>query len=100
MKHPEPWRKAAIAVWAIAIAAVCLRLACSRTPSWQNVYLVYDNAARNWLDGVDLYRNTNFDYRYSPLFAVALGPFTWLPLKIGSILWRLVSAAAFLAALA
>ena len=99
VKHPAFWKKFAFAAWAIAIVVVCVRIGCSRTATWQDVYPVYDSAARNWINGVDLYRNTAFDYRYSPLFAAALAPTTWLPLKVASILWRLFSATAFLCAL-
>jgi len=67
--------------------------------SAKGVYPVYQNAARSWLDGQDLYRNAAFDYRYAPAFAAALAPATWLPLKIASIFWRVLSAAAFVAAL-
>ena len=49
--------------------------------------------------GRDLYRNSKFDYRYSPLFAAALGPMSMLPLKVGSIVWRLVTVSVLLGAL-
>jgi len=87
-----------IAVWGIAIIAVCGRVALTKS-SRQDLFPVYQNAGKAWLNGQDLYRNSEFDYRYSPLFAAAMAPMARLPAKLASISWRLLSVFCFLAAL-
>src|SRR5438477_1767370 len=84
-----------IAVWGIAIIAVCGRVALTKS-SRQDLFPVYQNAGKAWLNGQDLYRNSEFDYRYSPLFAAAMAPMARLPLKLASISWRLLSVFCFL----
>jgi len=87
-----------IAVWGIAIIAVCGRVALTKSCR-QDLFPVYQNAGKAWLNGQDLYRNSEFDYRYSPLFAAAMAPMARLPAKLASISWRLLSVFCFLAAL-
>src|SRR5207237_8235356 len=87
-----------IAVWGIAIIAVCGRVALTKS-SRQDLFPVYQNAGKAWLNGQDLYRNSEFDYRYSPLFAAAMAPMARLPAKLASISWRLLSVFCFLAVL-
>ena len=60
-----------MAVWIIATVAVCGRVALTK-PSRQDLFPVYQNAGQEWLNGQDLYRNSKFNYRYSPLFAAAM----------------------------
>ena len=91
-------RRLVIAIWVVAIIAVCGRVALTRS-SRQDLFPVYQNAGQAWLNGEDLYRNSKFDYRYSPLFAAAMTPAARLPLKLASISWRLLSVFCFLAAL-
>ena len=76
--------------------AVCGRVAFNKTVTRQDLFPVYQNAGQSWLIGHDLYHEAKFDYRYSPLFAAAITPISILPLKIGSILWRLISIGIFL----
>jgi hypothetical protein len=76
--------------------AVCGRVAFNKTATRQDLFPVYQNAGQSWLTGHDLYREAKFDYRYSPLFAAAVTPLSILPLKIGSILWRLIGIGIFL----
>jgi Glycosyltransferase family 87 len=90
-----PARLVAI-VWALAIVAVCGRIALNKSPTRQDLFPVYQNAGHSWLAGQDLYRDAKFDYRYSPLFAATVVPISILPLKIGSILWRLIGISVFL----
>jgi len=87
-----------IAIWVIATIAVCGRVALTKS-SRQDLFPVYQNAGQAWLNGQDLYRNSKFDYRYSPLFAAAMAPMARLPEKLASISWRLLSVSCFLAAL-
>src|SRR5205823_1350752 len=67
-------------------------------------YLTFANTARNWVAGKGLYRqcdNSGFfdDYRYSPVVACSLVPFSMLPDRVGSVAWRLVNLGVFLGAL-
>ncbi len=87
-----------IAIWVIATIAVCGRVALTKS-SRQDLFPVYQNAGQAWLNGQDLYRNSKFDYRYSPLFAAVMAPMARLPPKLASISWRLLSIFCFLAAL-
>ena len=87
-----------MAIWIIATVGVCGRVALTKS-SRQDLVPVYQNAGQAWLNGQDLYRNSKFDYRYSPLFAAAMTPMAKLPLKLASISWRLVGVVCFLAAL-
>jgi hypothetical protein len=94
------WEQLAIILWAVVLAAVCGRGLLS--PRLHTVYPIYAAAARHWLDGDDLYQLLDgYDcYRYSPLVAVAFVPFGPLPGALGGVLWRLLNAGVYLAALA
>lgn len=88
----------ALILWTLAVLAVGSRIAFT-SPTRQNLFPVYQNAALSWSAGRDLYRDSPFDYRYSPLFAAAVVPLSTLPVKVASILWRVIGLAAFLASL-
>lgn len=48
-------------------------------------------ASRSLVEGKDIYAITYFDgfhYLYSPLFAILLLPFTWLPAPVAGTLWK------------
>jgi hypothetical protein len=83
-------------IWALAIIAVCGRIAFNNSPKRQDLFPVYQNAGHSWLAGQNLYGDAKFDYRYAPLFAATVAPISILPLKIGSILWRLIGISVFL----
>jgi hypothetical protein len=96
--------KGALLLWALALAIICVRsMVSSRSHS---LYPIFANAARNWMAQSDLYTvgpgpEGGLDcYRYSPLVAAALTPFSLLPDALGGILWRLLNAGALVAALA
>ncbi len=69
-----------------------------------SVYPIFAEAARGWCAGHDLYPApppAGLDqFRYSPLVAALLVPFTVLPESLGGVAWRLVNAAVYLGALA
>lgn len=96
----DRWEKAAGVVWAGALLAVCVRLALSAR--YLGVYPIFAAAGRAWPAGQGLYRLVDHldYYRYSPLVAVMLVPFSLLPDWLGGIVWRLVNAGVYLAALA
>jgi hypothetical protein len=91
----------AVLVWSGVVGFVCVRAAIQ--PSKHTVYPIFARAGGHWLSGKNLYFPDLSEpfldpYRYSPLVAAALVPFHSLPDEIGGILWRLLNAAAFLAA--
>jgi Glycosyltransferase family 87 len=93
-----PWQRLAIAVWMTVLLAICIRgLLNARTNS---VYPIFARAARDFLAGADLYRVSDAPYRYSPLVAALLVPFSVWPDHIGGVLWRLLNAALYLTAFA
>src|SRR5205809_2993978 len=87
-------------VWLGALLAVCVRLLVSAR--YLGVYPIFASAGRAWPAGQDLYRLVdNLDYyRYSPLVAILLVPFSVFPDWLGGILWRLFNTAVYLGALA
>ncbi|HLJ94038.1 MAG TPA: glycosyltransferase 87 family protein [Gemmataceae bacterium] len=89
--------------WAIAVWATILIVLCTRgllRPGSNSVYPIFANAARHFLAGTDLYEKTDGPYRYSPLVAGLLVPFSLCSDSLGSLLWRLLNAAVYLGSLA
>lgn len=85
-------------VWGIVVAVVGVR-----TVIWlrsNNCVQTYFEAGRNWYDGEELYQRLNDTCRYSPTVHAALVPFSFIPERLGSVLWRLLGAAVFIAGLA
>lgn len=93
-------QKAAGCIWAAALLFCCVKTFVA--PQSHNVYPIFANAARKWLAGEDLYRlRPGLDvYRYSPLVTALLTPFGLLPERVGGVIWRLLNAGIYLAALA
>lgn len=93
--------RAALVVWALLLVGVSARVAFSK-PASQTVVPIYLNGSQRWVDGDDLYASQPpLDlYRNPPGFAAAFVPFTLLSEKVAGIVWRILSAAVFLAALA
>ena len=63
LRRPR-WEQVAVAVWLTILLVVCLRCLVSSQSS--TVYPIFAQAARNWLDGTDLYSPGHDPYRYSP----------------------------------
>ncbi len=57
-------------------------------PYSHSVYPIYTPASRRWWLGEDIYVRLVDYYRYSPLFAILLTPFTILPDCWGGSLWK------------
>lgn len=98
------WGKVAIAGWLLVLCVISVRLTFA-APRSANVYQTFVNASQYWLEGHDLYCQIAADghlddYRYSPSVAVLLVPLSLLPDRVGGILWRWLSAAILLGALA
>src|SRR5438046_2044679 len=97
------WERTAIAVWTAVLLVICARA--FFWPANRTVYPIFSGSAQLWWSSADLYepnRPTTVQggYRYSPAFAILLTPFAVFPDTLGGVLWRLVSTAALIAALA
>jgi hypothetical protein len=78
----------AIILWSITFLVLCGRALVSRVDI-HSVFPVFISAARNWLNGGDLYvRGRAEDFRYSPIVAAFFVPFDLLPIRLGDFLWR------------
>jgi hypothetical protein len=83
------WETAGLIVFAALTLGVILRLWLEPDPRRQNLYLkVFAPAAQAFVDGRDLY-TLEGGFRYPPVAAAATVPFTWLPDRLGSVVWRL-----------
>jgi hypothetical protein len=91
-------RRAAVAVWTALLLVLCIRGL--HNPRRNSVYPIFAGAARNFLAGADLYRVADGPYRYSPMVATLFVPFSLWPDSVGGVLWRLLNASIYLAALA
>lgn len=85
--------QAAVLVWVLALTVVCIRVLVDRLERG-NVYLVFAQAGRDWLQGESLYYDAAYLFRYPPAAAVLFAPFAQLPDRLGGLLWRLLGVAA------
>lgn len=97
------WERLALVVWCGLLLGIGVRSLF--WPRVHSVYPIFIDAARNWQAGEELYwpyRPPNgLDlYRYSPLVAALLVPFTVFPDSLGGTLWRLLNAGVYLGGLA
>lgn len=90
----------AATVWIVALLVIGIRILIN--PRMHSVYPIYSNAGASWRDGASLYRPSEKSpdvYRYSPIIAVLMAPFSLLPARTGEMLWRILNVGAYLAAL-
>jgi hypothetical protein len=94
----DPWVRLAVLAWLVALAFIGGR--CALRPRSHTLYTTWAGAGHDWVVGRDLYRNTwewhQDQFRYSPLVAVLLVPFSYLPESLGGVVWRLLNAAVML----
>src|SRR5207245_341131 len=91
-------QRLAISIWATILIVICIRGLLN--PRANSVYPIFAGAARSFLAGTDLYSPVQGPYRYSPLVAALLIPFSFCPDNIGGVLWRLLNATVYLGVLA
>jgi Glycosyltransferase family 87 len=84
-----------IALWAAVLLGISIRIGLSSHS--HDVFGTYADAGHRWTASQPLYTYTR-GFVYSPLVAAFFAPFSWLPIALGSVLWRLSNAAIFLAA--
>lgn len=83
-------------LWILALLGICIRIGFA--PHSHDVFGTYLDAGRKWLAGESLYTYTR-GFVYSPLVAAFFSLFSWLPVSLGSTLWRLLNAALFIGAI-
>jgi hypothetical protein len=83
-----------VVLWAAVLLGICIRIGLVSRD--HDVFATYANAGRKWISSQPLYSYTR-GFVYSPLIAALFGLFSWFPLWLGGILWRLLTASIFLA---
>jgi hypothetical protein len=96
---PVRW---ALTFWIILAAALCVKTALCG--GGHSVYPQFAAASRHWWADKSLYDDYTTTegidgYRYSPAFAVAFTPMTYLPWGTGKMLWDLLSVGLLVLAL-
>jgi hypothetical protein len=82
-----------IGIWAAVLLAISIRI--GLLSHSHDVFQTYVEAGRKWAAAQPLYSYTR-GFVYSPLVAAFLALFSWLPVPLGSVLWRLLTAAIFI----
>jgi hypothetical protein len=86
------WMQLAITLWvAIALAHAVKTLS---DPLTHSVYPIFHEAGRAWWEGRSIYHDLDGgknEFFYSPAFAVALTPLSFLPLPIAAVTWSWLS---------
>ena len=85
-----------IGLWAAVLLGISIRIGFFSHS--HDVFGTYADAGHEWTASQPLYTYTR-GFVYSPLVAAFFAPFSWLPIALGSVLWRLLNAAMFLAAI-
>src|ERR1700675_3316735 len=85
-----------IALWAAVLLGISIRIGLSSHS--HDVFGTYADAGHRWTASQPLYTYTR-GFVYSPLVAAFFAPFSWLPISLGSVLWRLLTAAIFVGAI-
>jgi hypothetical protein len=85
-----------IGLWTAVLLGICIRIGFFSHA--HDVFATYADAGRRWSSSLPIYTYTR-GFVYSPLVAAFFAPFSWLPISLGSVLWRLVNAAVFLGAI-
>src|ERR1700730_12088353 len=85
-----------IGLWTAVLLGISIRIALFSHS--HDVFGTYEDAGRRWAASQPLYSYTR-GFVYSPLVAAFFAPFSWLPISLGSVLWRLLNAALFVGAI-
>src|SRR5262245_50464162 len=89
----------AVTAWAIVLATVAIAVVAGKSGK---LYPTFAAAGEHFRHAEPLYGDVPAGqdiYRYSPLVAAAMAPWTYVPPLIGEVLWRWLQAIAFLFAL-
>lgn len=82
-----------IGLWSAVLIGILIRIGLFSHS--HDVFGTYADAGRKWATSQSLYSYTR-GFVYSPLAAAFFAAFSWLPLPLGSVLWRLLNAAVFI----
>jgi hypothetical protein len=96
------WERTAVMIWTVILVVVCIRVSIS--PRAHSVFPIFSTAGLHWRLGQELYYPQFFDpqldvFRYSPLAAAFMTPWSVFSDHVGSVLWRLFNAVLYLGAL-
>lgn len=83
-------------LWAAVLLGIWIRVGLFSHS--HDVFGTYADAGRKWTASQPLYSYTR-GFVYSPLVAAFFAPFSWLPISLGSVLWRVLNAALFVGAI-
>jgi hypothetical protein len=83
-------------LWAAVLLGILIRVGLFSHS--HDVFGTYADAGRKWTASQPLYSYTR-GFVYSPLVAAFFAPFSWLPISLGPVLWRLLNAALFVGAI-
>ena len=95
------WMRLAVAAWAILLAITIFKPLAR--PVSGTIYPTYAHAGEEFDAERRLYdvpHPYTDNFRYSPLVAAGFVPFSWLPLGVGGMLWRMACAAVFVSGVA
>ena len=92
---PATCRKIALAAWAVFIALAVN--ACVHPSQHTNYSPCFESGCKAWWNGENMYDHhvVPSDFRYGPLFAVALTPLAMLPTWLGGLLWNWLNLGLF-----
>jgi len=85
-----------IGLWVAVLLGIWIRIGLFSHS--HDVFGTYADAGRKWSASEPLYSYTR-GFVYSPLVAAFFAPFSWLPIALGSVLWRVLNVAIFVGAI-
>src|ERR1700722_18164454 len=85
-----------IGLWVAVLLGIWIRIGLFSHS--HDVFGTYADAGRKWSASEPLYSYTR-GFVYSPLVAAFFAPFSWLPIALGSVLWRVFNVAIFVGAI-
>jgi hypothetical protein len=90
-----------LATWAWLVLLVVLAVKAVVSPVEHTTYPCFEAGTRCWWAGENMYDFTvcQYEYRYTPVFAVLFTPFAWLPTWLGGLLWNVVNGGVLFLAL-
>jgi hypothetical protein len=93
---PATYYKIALAAWALFAVALSVN-ACVRPSQHTNYSPCFESGSRAWWNNRNMYDHhvVPEDFRYGPLFAVALTPLAELPTWSGGLLWNWLNLGLF-----
>ena len=92
----HPAKVFVVGLWILVLLGICVRIGFA--PHSHDVFGTYLDAGQRWSAGESLYNYTR-GFVYSPLIAAFFSLFSWLPVWLGSMVWRLLNATIFVGAI-